>query len=475
VSAVADCAITLEQKYAIPTAPFTTVAFISVVRDDYKAGYIPFLFTPHPVIGMSDEQLDAYVTGPNPDTGRPVIQDIIDNLTKPVDPKKLKFKAAKTDLSGKPGTFVKAETEENLQQYFYDRGWTDGLPIVLPTEERVRKMLAGTNADANEVVGEWMRFDIRGTVKYTVANVAVIAVMAGAKPEHFPVILATAASKLDAIQSSTSNWSAMLLVNGPIRQEIGMNGGVGALSPVNMANSVIGRAWTLMSACWVDIRPGRNMWSSLGSSLNYNNNCCAENEELSPWEPFHVQKGFRKEESVVSIFRGWVFANSAGTASKRSIGEEICLEMSTVPPTNANVTIVMDPGIARMLKEKDGFKTKQDFSKWLSQNIRMPAERYWSYDHVDWLVKPEAIRGSEPFATFLKAQPEEMIAPYFDPDRINIVVVGGDTNPLWKYSEYGYMRSEPVDKWRPAKAGDECVDGSCGLPDPEDPTNNDKK
>jgi hypothetical protein len=423
---------------------------------------------------MSDEQLDAYVVGNNPDTDRPVIEDIIDNLTKPVDPRKLKFQAATVDFSGTPGAFLEPDTEENLQQLFYDRGWTDGLPIILPTEERVRKMLAGTCAPPDEVVGEMMRFDIRGTVKYTVANVAVLAVMAGAKPEYFPVILATAASGLDAIQSSTSNWSALLLVNGPIRKEIGMNSGIGALSPVNMANSVIGRAWSLMSSCWVDIRPGKNMWSSLGSNLNYNNNCCAENEEASAWEPFHVQKGFKKDESVVSIFRGWVFANSAGTASIRTIGEEICLEMSTIPPTNANVTIVMDPGIARMLKEKDGFATKQDFSRWLSQNIKMPAGRYWGYDHVDWMVKPQGIQGIEPFATFLKAKPDELITPYFDPNRINIVVVGGDTNPLWKYSEYGYMRSESVDKWQPKKSDNECADGTCGVPDPDDPTNYDK-
>lgn len=462
----------MEEKYGIPTAPFTTDAFISVVRDDRKAGYLPFLFTPHPVIGMSDEQLDAYVVGNNPDTGHPVIQDIIDNLTKPVDPKKLKFKAATVGTTGK--RFVKPDTEENLQQYFYDQGWTDGLPIVLPTEERVKKMLAGTCATPDEIVGEMMRFDIRGTVKYSVENVAVLAVMAGAKPEYLPVILATAASGLEAIQSSTSNWSAMLVVNGPIRKEIGMNSGIGALSPVNMANSVIGRAWALMSSCWVDIRPGKNMWSSLGSSLNYNNNCCAENEEASVWEPFHVQKGFKKEESVVSIFRGWVFANSAGTASVRSIGEEICLQMSTVPPTNNNATFVVDPAIARMLKEKDGFATKQDFASWLSQNIKMPASRYWGFDHVDWLVKPQGIQGIEPFATFLKAKPDEMIAPYFDPGKINIVVVGGDTNPLWKYSEYSWNRSMPVDKWRVQKSGEECVDGTCGIPDPEDATEYDK-
>ena len=70
-------------------------------------------------------------------------------------------------------------------------------------------------------------------------------------------------------------------------------------------------------------------------------------------------------------------------------------------------------------------------------------------------------------------EPDELIAPYHDPSKINIVVVGGDTNPLWKYSEYGYMRSESVDKWRAAsrasKSGEECADGTCGIPDPDNP------
>ncbi len=465
MSAVAGASVILEQKYGVPTAPFTTDAFIEVVANDRKARYVPFLFTPHPVIGMSDETLDGYISGKNPDSGKPVIQDIIDNLTKPVDPKKLKFKAAKVESKGTAGSFLKPDTEENLQQLFYDKGWTDGLPIILPTEERVKKMLAGTGADPNEIVGEMMRFDIRGMVKYTVRNVAVLAVMAGAKPEYLPVILATAAHKLDAIQSSTSNWSAMLLVNGPIRNEIGMNSGIGALSPVNMANAVIGRAWSLMSTCWVDIRPKKNMWSSQGSSLNYNNNCCAENEEASPWEPFHVQHEFRKEESTVSIFRGWVFVNSAGTASRRSIGEEMCLNLSFIPPTNGAATIVMDPLIAKMLKNKDGFKTKQEYSRWLSENIKMPVERYWGFDHVDWMVTPLAIQGIEPFATFKKARPEELIAPYHDPNKISLVVVGGETNPLWQYSEYSYQGSESIDKWRAKPAGVECKDGKCGLPD----------
>ena len=99
----------------------------------------------------------------------------------------------------------------------------------------------------DEVVGEIFAMDTRETVKYTVANIAVIAVMAGARPEHFPVILAIASTRQTALMPSTTAFGAMLMVNGPIRNEIGMNCGIGAFSAVNQANSVIGRAWLLMS------------------------------------------------------------------------------------------------------------------------------------------------------------------------------------------------------------------------------------
>ena len=104
--------------------------------------------------------------GQKSDTGRPVIEDIIDNFTKPVDPAKLKFKAAVVEED--KTEYLKPDTEDNLQQLFYEQGWTDGLPIILPTQERVDRMLAATCAAPEEIVGEMMRFDIRGTVQYTV-------------------------------------------------------------------------------------------------------------------------------------------------------------------------------------------------------------------------------------------------------------------------------------------------------------------
>jgi hypothetical protein len=426
---------------------------------------IPFIYTPHPVIGLTPEALDRYIVGNDPDTGKPIIDEIIDVLTKPIKTTKVKTEAPPMVKAAVAEKFLKPDTEDNLQRLFYEKGWTDGLPVILPTEERVKKMLAGTSASPDDVVADSFKFDTREMVQYTVTNIAIIAVMAGAKPEYFPVILATAATRQSALMPSTTPFEAMLLVNGPIRKEIGMNCGIGAFSAVNMANSVIGRAWTLMSIAHGFAKPRQTLWSSQGNNHTYNNMCCAENEERSVWEPFHVIKGFQKDESVVSIFRGWTFVNSTGAASNRSITEELNIELSVMPPMNSAATIIMDPLVARELKENEGFKTKQDFCKHLSQNIKMKNGQFWKTDYIDMLVASEAYKGVEPYASWKKLPDDAMIAPYHNPDNINIIVVGGETSPLWKAADYGYSGSSPVDKWRAKPAGAECKDGECGLPD----------
>ncbi|MBN2240689.1 MAG: hypothetical protein JW712_13020 [Dehalococcoidales bacterium] len=413
---------------------------------------------------MADDVLHSYLLGADPKTGEKVIDEMLAVLTKP-----LKSNGEGTDMSsitsGTLSKFLEADTEDNLQRTFYEKGWTDGLPIIIPTEERVNAMLEGTSASPDEIVGEIFRFDIKGMVKYTVRNVAIIAVMAGARPEHFPVILAVAATRQQAIMPSTTNFSPMLLINGPIRNEIGLNCGIGAFSPVTLANSVIGRAWTLMSTCWGYMKPRKNLWSSMGSNITYNNMCCGENEEKSPWEPFHVQHGFKAEESVVSVFRGWIISNSAGAAANRPIGVEMGLQMAAIPASYTQGTIIMDPLVAKTLKETDGFTTKQDFSKWLSDNIKIPAGQYWGYDHVDWMITPEANKGVEPFASWKKLPDDALINPYCNPDRISLVVVGGETSPLWYASDFGYGGSQSVDRWRSLNSLGECANGSCGLPD----------
>jgi hypothetical protein len=446
VSAVAGSGVNLEQNYGIPVAPITAHTMEGVAKSHPRALVLPIIYTPSAVIGTSPETLyKKMLEGCDPETGTPVIQEIIEALTKPQEKKALK--AVPAPPSG-PQEKQLTGAEEDLQQLFYDSGWTDGLPIILPTAERVERMLKGTSHAPDEVVGQFYDHDHHELIIYTVRDIAVTAVMAGARPEYLPVILATASLKQSSIAPSTTAFGNLLLVNGPVRNELKMNSGVAAFSPVNQANAVIGRAWTLMSILWGCARAKRNMWSSQGCTELYNNMCVAENEERSAWAPFHTDKGFKPEESAVSIFRGWAMVNSIGCAANRPLDEELSRQFAAIPPLGSRATIVMDPLIAANLCQNEGFPTKLDYAKYLCEHIKIKAGDYWKTDHINMLLSGEAIKGVEPFATWSKLPDDALISPFSVPQNINILVVGGETSPLWKASEYGYAGSASVDKWR---------------------------
>jgi len=417
------------------------------VAKSERGRFLPYAFTPLPAISMAPEVLDRLIVGKDPDTGKIVITEIVEALTKPVSLKKPESAPSEAPGAAIPQMLVGPDTEDNLQRLFYDKGWTDGLPIILPTEERVRKMLAGTSAPPDKVVAEGFNMESGERRAYTVNNIAVIAVMAGARPEFFPVILAIAAANRSAISPSTTAFASILLVNGPIRKKIGMNSGIGVYGPGNMANAVLGRAWTLMTFCHGGGKARKDMWSSQGSNLTYNNNCIAENEELSVWTPFHVDKGFKAEESVVSIFGGWGEINSPGAASHRSLVEELSIEYGTIPPLESGATIVMDPLVARSLKENLGFSKKQDFCQHMSKNVKIPAGQYWKTDYIDMLVASQAYQGVEPYASWKKLPDNALITPFPNPANINLIVAGGAVSPLWKATDYRHGISVSVDKW----------------------------
>jgi hypothetical protein len=408
--------------------------------------YLRFSFPPYPLVGRPREVLRAYVDGLDPVSGKPLMPQVVEALTLPLTDEEKHPKA----LRGTPRPrLLSPDTEENLQKFFLESGWTDGLPIVLPTEERVAHMLAGTSADPNEIVGQMTITIHQEKLEYTVEKVAANAVMAGAGPEHLPVILALAASEEASMPSSTTSFGRMAVVNGPIRDEIGMNSGLGALSPFNYANSVIGRAWTLMTLNLGDARLGETFMGSTGHNLNYNNMLIPENEERSIWEPFHVRNGFKKEESVVSLFQGWSVINSMGAAGCcRPAQEEILILMQAFPCIRGALTLVMDPLVAKHLKEQ-GFDDPQKLAQYLSKNFKMTAGQFWGSDVVYSLVGPDARNGIEPYASWLKLPKDALLAPYTLPKNINMVVVGGETQALWLTTDMWYTKSVSVDKWRP--------------------------
>ncbi len=405
-----------------------------------------FSFPPYPLVGRPREVLRQYVEGNDPTTGKPLMPQIIDGLTRPLTEEEKHPAASRRRPRPR---LLQPDTEENLHRLFLENGWTDGAPVVLPTEERVAHMLAGTAADPKEVVGQMTVTIHQEKLEYTVEKVAVNAVMAGAGPEHLPVILALASSQECSMPSSTTSFGRMAVVNGPIRQEIGMNSGLGALSPFNHANAVIGRAWTLMTINLGDARPGETFMGSTGNNMNYNNMLFAENEERSIWEPFHVRMGFKKEESTVSLFQGWSAINSMGAAGcRRPAQEEMLIIMQAFPALQGAITLVMDPLVARHLKEQ-GFDDPGQLAKYLSENFKMTAGQFWGSDVAYSLVEPNARNGVEPYASWLKLPKDALIAPYTAPEKIHALVVGGETQALWLTTDLWHTKTVPIDRWRP--------------------------
>jgi len=419
------------------------------VEEDREFYGVPlrFMYTPHPVVSMPPTVLRGYIEGEDPATGKRLVDEILEALTRPYSEEESKNRAIVRQEEERQ-RLLPPDTEENLHRLFLERGWTDGLPIILPTEERVAHMLSGTVHSPNKLVGKSFIVDTRENLQVTVENVAAAAVMAGAGPEQLPVLLAVASAGQPAVQPSTLPFASALLVNGPIRREIGMNCAMGALGPFNPVNAVIGRAWTLMGILWGYARRKRTFWSSQGNNYSYNNLCMAENEERSPWEPFHVRKGYKREESVVSLFRGWNVINSTGVAARRSWGEEIKIQLQALPALYSAATLILDPLLARHLKENEGFQTAQQIAKWISENFRIPAGQFWNNDIIDMLVAPLALSGVQPYAAWKQLPDHELLAPYHRPEKINIIVVGGETSPLWKVSDMDHTVSVSIDRWR---------------------------
>jgi len=190
-------------------------------------------------------------------------------------------------------------------EIWFDKGVTDGLPVVPPTRERVERMLAGTGRARDELLGEMPPNYGRLTVEKTAIN----AVLAGCRPEYLPVVVAAAecacdpAFNLHGVATSTHFAAPLIVVNGPIRGRIGLNGAFGVFGPGYRANATIGRALRLLMINVGGARPGEISMSTFGHPGRYTY-CIAENEEASPWPPFHAGRGFSAGASAVTLFAG---------------------------------------------------------------------------------------------------------------------------------------------------------------------------
>lgn len=187
-------------------------------------------------------------------------------------------------------------------EYCYTRGWTDGLPVVPASRRLVDAMLAMGGLRADDVVAEMPS----RKVSVTAEKVAINTVMAGCRPEYMPVVvaavkaLATPEFGLHHVASALSGPTIMVLVNGPIARELGVNATNNVFGPGARANATIGRALRLVLLNCLQYRPGVSDRATMGTPGKYT--CCiAENEENHPWEPWHVERGLAPDESAVTL------------------------------------------------------------------------------------------------------------------------------------------------------------------------------
>jgi len=238
------------------------------------------------------------------------IDAIIEALTKPLTSEEKNPKAKPKEEMSKPVTITAESIEsalEKFNQLYLDNHWGDGLPLIPPTAEAVKLMLTGTKRSPSERLGTVTSPDSLAEIGVaTVEKIAINAVMAGAKPEYLPVIIAAMESLVDKKFSphaftSEGSFTILLVVSGPIGKKINMNSGIGLLGHGWRANNTIGRAVRLCLTNIGNLWPGEHDLALIGRPSSHTFYVMAENEELSPWQPAHVNRGFKADDSCVTV------------------------------------------------------------------------------------------------------------------------------------------------------------------------------
>lgn len=314
----------------------------------------------------------------------------------------------------------------SVDRFLESRGWTDGLPVIPPTESLVEAMLERTPHSADEILG-YMQ-PLKGAV--TVEKVAANAVMAGCYPEYFPVVLASVRAVLQeqfhvgSTSCTTGGAAPVIIVSGPIAERISLNAATACLGGGFRANATVGRALRLTMRNLGGAKPGGEEKSTLAWPGKIT--CCfAENEARSPWEPLRVEAGYSRESSTVTVVavRG-IYPVTEGTqvagignlqtiaAAMRVFGSPI---YNQAPRNEIPVVVVIGPEHAAEIA-KAGF-SKLAVKRYLFEHARLPVR--------DLLGR--MYEGSEPWPAWIDtSNPDALVPITASPDDFIVVVAGGD-------------------------------------------------
>jgi hypothetical protein len=349
------------------------------------------VYVPHPIVSVPHPEMRARVE-PVMAAIVAIATNVMGGLEGPPKPPNARTRpggaVARLDPTG--GVVARLDPHEVLERItvlddpdaifdrFASQGWTDGLPIVPPTEERVARMLAHCDLDPSSSLGpmppRWG--------ETTIVSLAVNAVMAGCLPQYFPVIVTAIQAMLRkqfnlyGIQGTTNPATPVLVVNGPIAREIALNARGNLFGPGFQANATIGRAIRLIMTTIGGGVPQQADKSTLGNPAKYT--CCfAENEADSPWEPLHVERGFAVTTSTVTVFGGAAPANIIEKSkTAREMLETIARAMAVSGSNNMFMSqealLVLGPEHAA-IAARQGFD-KERVRQTLFEHARIPFE-----------------------------------------------------------------------------------------------------
>ncbi len=357
----------------------------------------------------------------------------------------------------------------DLVEWYFEQGWGDGLPVVPPTPEKLAAMLEGLSGQGEETLCEQFICKVPPRLGSLTREVlAINMVLAGCLPVYGPVVEAAIRAlcdphfNLNGVQATTHMASPLLVVNGPVRNEIGMNAGCNVFGSGNRANGTIGRALRLIMLNVGGATPGDLDKSTLGHPGKYTY-CIAENEEHSPWAPYHVEKGYRPEDSTVFVIAAEPPHSVTNHVADDAEGvlDSVVSAMSTIAHNNAvssgSCAVVIGPEHAATIAGTGW--SRNDVRSYLWMNTRNTFGEI-SFQHRYGKVYNRNL------PRWYKREPDARIPIVPSPDNIHLFVAGGEAGrfsafiPGWGHMTNPVLRA--VDGREP-QGGVVCQDGSCLL------------
>ena len=346
----------------------------------------------------------------------------------------------------------------DVHEFLFEQGVTDSLPVVPPTRERVLAMLSAVSRDPQEVVAQVPP----NYGDATVEKIAINAVMAGCRPEHFPMVLAATKAALvgrggdrhayHGLLATTAGAALMMVINGPIRERLGINSGLNALGHANRPSNTLGRAFRLVVRNVGGARPGEIEQAIQGGGHKWTL-AFAEYEEASPWQPFHVEHGYQADEDVVSLLAvmgGPRVCIDQTSRSARQLTGSLALAVQSIgdpKAPSAPTMFVVAPEHADVYRA-DGW-SKQDIRECLIEETARPLHERLE-DERAGAGYPRYLLGS---AGFSEADLDRPIAKFLSPSAIQITVAGSHAGKWTSiYTGMGWGPHVPAFEFVPASA-----------------------